>query len=111
MNTMKTQYNAILPGLAQCASATCSSGSQPVEVETTLMASIQIADPLAFDVEQYVAAVQKATGVAQLPEAVVKAFEIVVKYVLPDATEMATAKAAIAKANSVVEDQVHVTQG
>merc|ERR1712072_1547537 len=99
-----------LPGLAQCASATCSSGSQPVEVETTLMANIQIADPLAFNVEQYVEAVQKATGVAQLPEAVVKAFEIAVKYVLPDATVMATAKAAIAKSNDVAEDQVQVTQ-
>merc|ERR1712072_1016237 len=100
-----------LPGLAQCASATCSSGSQPVEVETTIMAHIQISDPLAFNVEKYVEAVKKATGVAQLPEAVVKAFEIAVKYVLPDATVMATAKAAIAKANDVAEDQVHVTQG
>merc|ERR1712072_483508 len=100
-----------LPGLAQCASATCSSGSQPVEVETTLMANIQISDPLAFNVEKYVEAVQKATGVAQLPEAVVKAFEIAVKYVLPDATVMTTAKAAIAKANDVVEDQVQVAQG
>jgi len=110
MNAMKTQYNAILPGLAQCTSATCSSGSQPVEVETTLMANIQITDPLAFNVENYVEAVKKATGVAQLPEAVVKAFEIVVKYVLPDATVLATAKAAIAKANDVAEDQVQVTQ-
>merc|ERR1719238_2366245 len=104
---MKTQYNAILPGLAQCTSAT-SSGSQPVEVETTLMANIQITDPLAFNVENYVEAVKKATGVAQLPEAVVKAFEIIVKYVLPDATAMATAIAAIAKANDVLESQVQV---
>merc|ERR1712072_1663874 len=110
MNAMKTQYNAILPGLAQCTSATCSSGAQPVEVETTLMANIQITDPLAFNVENYVEAVKKATGVAQLPEAVVKAFEIVVKYMLPDDTDMASAKAAIAKANGVEENQVQVAQ-
>jgi len=116
MSTMKPQYDSILPGLAKCASATCSSESQPVasptpaEVETTLMANIEISDPLAFDVDKYVEAVKKATGVAQLPEAVVKAFEIVVKYMLPDATVMATAKAAIAKANGVDENQVQVTQ-
>jgi len=116
MSTMKTQYDAILPGLAKCASATCSSQSQagpsptPAEVETTLMADIQISDPLAFNLDKYVEAVKKATGVAQLPEAVVKAFEIVVKYVLPDATVIATAKAAIAKANDVSESQVQVTQ-
>merc|ERR1712139_187428 len=75
-----------------------------------LMANIQISDPLAFDVTKYVEAVKKATGVIEIPEAVVKAFEIVVKYVLPDATVMATAKTAIAKANHVVESQVQVTQ-
>merc|ERR1712139_332184 len=53
---------------------------------------------------------RKATGVAQLPEAVVKAFEIIVKYALPDATAIATAKVAIAKANDVLESQVQVTQ-
>jgi len=111
MSTMKTQYNGVLPGLASCASATCSSDSTiPAQVETTLMASIQISDPLAFDVTKYVEAVKKATGVTEVPEAVVKAFEIVVKYVLPDATVMATAKAAIAKANDVVENQVQLTQ-
>merc|ERR1719456_407342 len=108
---MKTQYDAILPGLSNCASSTCSSDSAaPAQVETTIMASIQISDPLAFDVTKYVEAVKKATGVVQLPEAVVKAFEIVVKYVLPDATMMATARAAIAKANDVVENQIQVTQ-
>merc|ERR1712232_1219427 len=79
-------------------------------VETTLMADIQISDPLAFSLDAYLEAVKKATGVAKLPEAVVKAFEIIVKYVLPDATEIATAKAAIAKANAVEENQVQVTQ-
>jgi len=114
MSTMKTQYNTILPGLANCASATCSSGSgpspTPAEVETTLMASIELSDPLAFSLEKYVEAVKKATGVAQLPEAVVKAFEIIVKYMLPDATDIATARAAIAKANGVAEDRVQVAQ-
>jgi hypothetical protein len=116
MSTMKVQYDAILPGLSKCAAAACSSESQPgasstpVEVETTLMAIIQISDPLAFDVDKYVEAVKKATGVEQLPEAVVKAFEIIVKYVLPDATVMVIARAAIAKANNVLENQVQITQ-
>jgi len=110
---MKTQYDAILPGLSKCGSATCSSGtgpSTPAEVETTLMASILISDPLAFDIDKYVEAVKKATGVSQLPEAVVKAFEIVVKYSLPDSTVISTARAAIAKASDVAENQVQVTQ-
>merc|ERR1711977_246914 len=113
MSTMKTQYDAIMPGLSKCASAACSSNGPsltPVEVETTLMANIQISDPLAFDVNKYVEAVKKATGVAKLPEAVVKAFEIVVKYVLPDAIVVATARAAFAKANDVLENQIQVTQ-
>lgn len=100
----------MLPGLDKCASAACSS-STPTEVETTLMAHIHLADPLAFSVEKYVEAVKKATGVAQLPEAVVKAFEIIVKYALPSATEIAAAKAAIAKANGVEETHVQVAQG
>merc|ERR550514_2458476 len=103
----------MIPGLSKCASAACSSGSQPTpveEVETTLMAHIHISDPLAFDVDKYVEAVKKATGVAELPEAVVKAFEIIVKYVLPDATAMASAIAAIAKANAVEENQVQIAQ-
>merc|ERR1711959_825595 len=69
-----------------------------------------LSDPLTFNLDKYVEAVKKATGVAELPEAVVKAFEIIVKYVLPDATAIATATAAIAKANDVLESQVQVTQ-
>jgi hypothetical protein len=112
MSTMKTQYNAILPGLASCASATCSSASaaKPAEVETTLMTSIQLSDPLKFDLDKYVEAVQKATGVEQLPVAVVKAFEIIVKYMLPESTDIAKATAAIAKANAVEEEQVQVVE-
>jgi len=74
------------------------------------MANIELADPLAFNVDKYVEAVKKATGVDKLPEAVVKAFEIIVKYVLPDAATMAAAKAAIAKANNVAENQVQVAK-
>merc|ERR1712070_487074 len=113
-STMKTQYDAILPGLAKCGSATCSSESgpspTPAQVETTLMASIEISDPLTFTLEKYLEAVKKATGVEELPEAVVKAFEIIVNYVLPDATEMSKAKTAIAKANGVAEDEVQIAQ-
>merc|ERR1711881_781634 len=101
-------------GLASCASATCSSqnGAPPAPevVETTVMANIELADPLSFNVDKYVEAVKKATGVDKLPEAVVKAFEIIVKYVLPDAATMAAAKAAIAKANNVAENQVQVAK-
>merc|ERR1719310_997190 len=114
MSTMKTQYNAILPGLANCASATCPSASgapaKPAEVETTLMTSIQLSDPLKFDLDKYVEAVQKATGVEQLPVAVVKAFEIIVQYMLPESTDIAKATAAIAKANAVKEEQVQVVE-
>merc|ERR1711988_1088676 len=115
MSTMKTQYDAILPGLAKCNSATCSSSESgpsptPAQVETTLMASIELSDPLTFTLEKYLEAVKKATGVEELPEAVVKAFEIIVNYVLPDATEMSKAKTAIAKANGVAEDEVQIAQ-
>jgi len=114
MNSMKTQYKGMLPGLASCASATCSSQNgappAPQEVDTTVMAHIELADPLTFDLDKYVEAVKKATGVDKLPEAVVKAFEIIVKYVLPDATTIAAAKAAIAKANDVAENQVQVAK-
>merc|ERR1712187_639079 len=75
MGTMKKTYAGMLPGLAECASSTCSS-STPAEVETTLMAHIHLSVPLAFSVDKYIEAVKKATGVAQLPEAVVKVFEI-----------------------------------
>jgi len=112
MGTIKTTYDGMMPGLAKCASATCSSGSgpspTPAEVETTIMASIELTDPLAFNLDKYIEAVKTATGVAQLPKAVVKAFEIIVKYMLPDATDIAKATAAIAKANGVPEDQVQV---
>merc|ERR1712118_16786 len=114
MSTMKTQYNGMLPGLANCAAATCSSASgasaKPAEVETTLVASIQLSDPLKFDLDKYIEAVQKATGVEQLPVAVVKAFEIIVKYMLPESTDIAKATAAIAKANAVGEEQVQVVE-
>merc|ERR1719456_1328846 len=58
------------------------------------MANIQLSDPLAFSLDAYLEAVKKATGVEKLP----------------DATEIATAKAAIAKANAVEENQVQVAQ-
>merc|ERR1712023_431641 len=74
------------------------------------MVEIQLSDPLTFNLHKYVEAVKEATGVEQLPVAVVKAFEIIVKYVLPDTTAIATAKAAIAKANEVMESQVQVTK-
>jgi len=134
MSTMKEQYelyDGAFSGLSKCVSVpanhwslhsyayalyACRTYSQsgpsptPAEVETTLMASIQISNPFAFSLDKYVAAVKKATGVSQLPEAMLQAFEIIVKYTLPDATATAAAKAAIAKANGVEESQVEVAR-
>jgi len=104
-STTKTTGDALLPGLAECAAATCSS-----EVETTIMSIIQLSDPLAFELDKYVEAVKKATRVAQLPKAAVTAFKILVKYVLPDAVLISEAKVAIAKASNVLDSQVQVTQ-
>jgi len=82
----------------------------PAEVETTIMAVMQISDPLAFELDRYVEAVKKATRITQLPKAVVKEFKILVKYVLPNAILVSGAKAAIAKASNVLDSQVQVTQ-
>merc|ERR1712224_722678 len=60
--------------------------------------------------DRYVAAVKKTAGLTQLPKAVVKSFEIVVKYVLPDGMPISQAAAAIVKANDVKVTQVKVTQ-
>lgn len=73
----------------------------PAEIEATVLAFIQISNPLALDLDRYVEEVKKATGVAQLPKAVVKAFEIVVKYVFPDTTLISEAMAAVMKANDL----------
>jgi len=82
----------------------------PAEVETTIMAVMQVSDPLAFELDRYVEAVKKATRVTQLPKAVVKEFQILVKYVLPNAILDSGAKAAIVKASNVLDSQVQVTQ-
>lgn len=80
------------------------------EVERTIMAIIQISDPLEFHLDRYVDEVQKVFGAAQPPKAVVKAFGIIVKYVLPENKTISEAKAAVAKANTVLNHQVQVTQ-
>jgi hypothetical protein len=74
------------------------------------MTVVQIPDPLAFELDRYVEAVKKATRVTQLPKAVVKEFQILVKYVLPNAILVSGAKAAVAKASNVLDSQVQVTQ-
>lgn len=82
----------------------------PAEVERTVMAIIQISDPLEFDLDRYVEAVKKATGWAvKAVKAAVKGFEISVNYVLPDAMRISEAKAAIAKAINVMESQLQVS--
>jgi len=104
----KAQFKGQLSALANCAAATCSSGGQstPVEVETLLLVAVEI-DPQAFEVDKYIAAVQKAIGVSDV-SAVLKAFEIVVKYLMPSGAETAAVRAAVAKANSVAESAVVV---
>lgn len=85
------------------------SSKPAAEVETTIMSTVQISNPLTFDLDRYVEAVKNATGVAQLPKATVKSFGITVQFVLPNATLPSEAKAAFAKANNVLDSQVKVT--
>jgi len=94
----------------QAHSAKAGPSPAPAEVERTVMAIIQIPDPLEFDLDRYVEAVKKATGWAvKAVKAAVKAFEISVNYVLPDAMRISEAKAGIAKAINVLESQVQVS--
>jgi hypothetical protein len=114
ISTMLGDRQIYFWGRKQCASANCSSSQAdlPAEVEMRLMTEIEFSNPnatRAFTLDKKVEAVKKATGV-ELPEAVLKGFEIIAKYALPDATPIAKAKVAIANANNVSESQVQVTQ-
>lgn len=92
-----------------CAAATCASGSSPAPAEAamSLMATIILENPRTFDLEKYIAAAKKRTG-ASAVQAVLKSFEILVKYALPasETVPLSKIKAAIAKANGVQESSI-----
>jgi len=105
------------PALADCASPTCSGSSsggssQPSEVTTTLTGHVHYPadfDPTAFDINAYIEATQTALGVSTAPEAVLKAWEILVSYLVPAGADMGALKTAIATANSIEESAVILT--
>jgi len=100
----KSQYenNPLFAGLAGCAAA-----APPAEATTALVATISFDDPLKFDLKAYEDAAKKHTG-ASAVEAVLSSLEILVKYALPASASipLSDIKAAIAKANSVLESQI-----
>jgi len=98
--------------LAGCRAATCHSSpavTEEVEKATSFMADIILEDPHTFDLDKFTAAVKKRTGLLEV-EGVLKAFEILVQYVVPEAVDLKNVKAAIAKANSVQESQIFLGQ-
>lgn len=104
----KSQYenNPLFAGLAGCAAASCAA-APPAEATTALVATISFDDPLKFDLKAYEDAAKKHTG-ASAVEAVLSSLEILVKYALPASASipLSDIKAAIAKANSVLESQI-----
>jgi len=116
-DTMLSTTKSTQPALANCASPTCSGSSsggssQPSEVTTTLTGHVHYPaeyDPTTFDINNYIEATQAALGVSTAPEAVLKAWEILVSYLVPAGADMAALKTAIASANSVEESAVALT--
>jgi len=116
-DSMLSTTKSIQPALANCASPTCSGSSsggnsQPSEVTTTLTGHVHYPadyDPTTFDINTYIEATQAALGVSTAPEAVLKAWEILVSYLVPAGADMAALKTAIASANSIEESAVALT--
>jgi hypothetical protein len=100
------ENNPAFAGLAGCAAASCAAAA-PAEATTALVATISFDDPLKFDLNAYKDAAKKHTG-ASAVEAVLSSLEILVKYALPASASipLSNIKAAIAKANSVLESQI-----
>jgi len=99
-----------MPGFASldgCGAASCASSAPAPEKVTAVMAGITLSNPRDFDLETFETAVKKRTGASNV-QAVLKAFEIVAKYSVPDTMDLSPLKAAIAKANSVQESQIDV---
>jgi len=93
--------------LDECAAASCAAASAPAEAQTFKLVTISFDDPLKFDLEAYIAAAKKHTG-ASAVKAALQSLEILVKYALPASASipLSNIKAAIAKANSVLESQI-----
>lgn len=116
-DTMLSTTRSTNPALATCAAPTCSGSSsggssQPSEVTTTLISHVHYPatfDPTMFDINVYIEATKAALGVSAAPEALVKAWEILVSYLVPAGSDMAALKTAIATANSIEESAVTLT--
>jgi hypothetical protein len=116
-NTLLSTTRSINPALADCASPTCSgipSGeqSEPSEVTTTLTGHVHYPasfDPTTFDINTYIEATKTAIGVSTTPEAVLKAWEILVSYLVPAGADLEALKSGIASANSIEESAVTLT--
>merc|ERR1719359_1145028 len=95
-----------------CSGSSSSGSSQPSEVTTTLMSHVHYPatfDPTTFDIKTYIDATKAALGVSTAPEALVKAWEVLVSYLVPAGADMAALKTAIATANSVEESAITLT--
>jgi len=113
VNMQKSTFSKINPNLEGCTANCAGSGSTPVtppaKVEQTFDAVINLDDPTTFALKLFVDAVKAATGVTELPTAIVKAFEIIVQYTVPHAATVAQIKKAVATGNGVEESQVAVS--
>jgi len=117
INTMKTTYSGQYAEISTCGAASCSGGSSgqspaappspPAPVQTILTAMIQMSDPTNFDISVFKEAVKTKTGSSAV-EAVVKFWEVALKYSVPAGATEATLKAAIAKAMNVALDKIKV---
>jgi hypothetical protein len=115
VNTMKTTYSGMYAEIGNCGAASCSGGSSPAPappsppapVQTILTAMIQMSDPTTFNISAFKEAVKTKTGSSAV-EAVVKFWEVALKYSVPAGATEATVKAAIAKAMNVALDTIKV---
>lgn len=114
--TQKSTFGMINPNLKGC-TANCAGGgsstvavTQPTKTEQTFDALIDLDDPTTFTVQKFIDAVKTAAGVTDVPTAVVKAFEIIVRYTVPHSATMAQLKTAVATSNKVQESQITVRE-
>jgi len=82
--------------------------SEPSVVEKTLEAMIELSDPTTFNLQSYIDAVKTKTGVSTTPIAVLKAWEIILQYAVPEGATETKLKAAIAKAMNVAETAIKI---
>jgi hypothetical protein len=126
VNTMKTSYASQpqFAAISSCPDAVCSGGSggsggsgegasgetasEPSVVEKTLEAMIELSDPTTFNLQSYIDAVKTKIGASANVNAVLKAWEIILQYALPEGTTETQLKAAIAKAMNVVETAIKI---